>query len=85
MQSKKKKRLAEDSIDIEIVPRSVAAQVMRKKAPSLRPDLTMMMAAAEGQPEAVEIAKAWRFSFPTKVVTTEEFERMAENGVTFGG
>ena len=54
-------------------------------APSLRPGLPMMEAAAEGQPEACAIRDAWQFRHPVKVMTRAEYESLIErcSGVVF--
>jgi hypothetical protein len=62
----------------ERVPRSVAADLIRRKSPSLRPDIHMMQAAVQGQPEACAIRDAWRFNHPVRIVTGEEFEQIVE-------
>jgi hypothetical protein len=63
------------------------AQSAMKTAPSLKPGIAMMEACAFGQTEAVAIREAWRFSFPIKTVSREEFDSLVErNGqVVFNG
>lgn len=76
----------DDNVDLERVPRAIAATLLRRKARSLKPDENLMIAAAEGNPEAVAIVEAWRFKHPVRTVSSEEFEAMTERGrVTFHG
>ena len=67
-----------DSIEpvINFIERPV--QSAMKTAPSLKPGIAMMEACAFGQPEAVAIREAWRFSFPIKTVSREEFDSLVE-------
>lgn len=65
---------------------TLSSSMMLKSAPSLRPGLAMMQAAAEGNKEACAIRDAWKFSYPIRKVTSEQFEAMVNrNPVVFLG
>lgn len=63
-----------DEVDIERVPRHVAATALRP-ARSLRPGVSMMEAAAAGQLEACAIRDGWRFSYPVRILSRAEQDR----------
>lgn len=69
--------------EIELLPGTASL----KTAPSLKPGLAMMEAAATGNEEACAIRDAWKFrGHPIRVVSPAEFEQMAERGlVVFRG
>jgi hypothetical protein len=57
-----------------------------KSAPSLRPGLQMMDGCVCGNPEALAIRNAWKFSHPVRIVSRDEFAAMvARNQVVFHG
>jgi len=67
----------------------VPAHLALKTAPSLKPGIQMMEAAAFGQPEAVAIRDSWAFrenrATRVRVLSRDEFTAMVEKGtVTFG-
>lgn len=67
-------------------PRTTAARSSMRTAPSLKPDEAVMNAFVVGQPEAVEIVKSWRFNYPTRTVSRQEFEKLTERTrVVFNG
>lgn len=82
-----------NDINIEIdavidTPQRIPAHLALKTAPSLKPGLEMMQAAAFGQPEACAIRDAYAFrqnrATRVKTVSRDEFEAMiSRNPVTY--
>jgi hypothetical protein len=76
------KKTVDGELPIERVPRVVVDRL--KTARSLKPGESMMNGCVTGDPEAIAIRDAWRFSFPVRVVSRERFAEMEEKGrVTF--
>ena len=74
-----------NDINIEIdavieTPQRIPAHLALKTAPSLKPGLAMMEAAAFGQPEACAIREAWKFKHPVKIMSRDEFALAVERG-----
>jgi hypothetical protein len=64
----------------------VQSRAALKSAPSLRPGIEMMDGCVVGNPEAIAIRNAWRFSFPVRTVSSAEYERIVARGTaTFNG
>jgi hypothetical protein len=65
---------------------TLSSRQMLKSAPSLRPGLAMMEAAAEGNLQACAVRDAWQFKEPIRKVSREQFEAMVtRNPVVFHG
>ncbi|WP_433963643.1 hypothetical protein [Tunturiibacter gelidiferens] len=68
---------------VERIPMHQARAIM-KPAPSLKPGPSMMDGCLIDEPESLAIRDAWRFAFPIRTVTREQFEEMTtRNTVVF--
>ena len=58
---------------------------LHRSALSLRPDATVMDAYIAGNGFAQAIVECWRFKFPIRTVTPEQFAEMMYNRAVFIG
>lgn len=69
---------------IVIEPKEMFGRVW-SSAPSLKPGLPMMEAAAEHQPEACAIRDAWQFRHPVTVLSRDAYAELIDrcSGIVF--
>jgi hypothetical protein len=74
-----------DAVSIELVPVSAARELSHRTGLSLRPARKVMDDFVAGVPYAREIVNSWRFRFPVREVTPDEFRAMQERSAVYCG